>query len=69
MKTIAKTTIIGNFIGKIGFYFLTGAFLYWGWNVVAPHLNAPLFTYWEMMAIRMAIGSLVRMFIPIEGKA
>ena len=59
----------GSFVGRIGGYFLTGAFLYWGWNAVAPHLNAPLFTYWEMMAIRMAIGSLVRMFIPIEIKA
>ena len=59
----------GAFVGKIGGYFLTGAFLYWGWNVVAPHLNAPLFTYWEMMAIRMAIGSLARMFVPIEVKA
>ena len=31
----------GTFVGRIGGYFLTGAFLYWGWNVVAPHLNAP----------------------------
>ena len=59
----------GSFVGKIGGFFLTGAFLYWGWNVVAPHLNAPLFTYWEMMAIRMAIGSLARMFVPIKEKA
>ena len=50
-------------------WLISAAFILWGYSTIAPHLNAPLFTYWEMMAIRMAIGSLARMFVPIEVKA
>lgn len=30
-------------------------FLMWGWNTVAPHLNAPTFGYWEIFAMRMGL--------------
>lgn len=43
-------------------WFINAAFLMWGWTVLAPHLNAPIFSYWEIFAIRMAIGSVVKMF-------
>ena len=52
---------VGKLIGHVAIWFLSATFLYWGWSVVAPHLNAPMFTYWEMFAIRMAINSLFKM--------
>lgn len=51
-------TIIGNVCG----WFLSAAFILWGWSVIAPHLNAPLFNYWEIFAMRVALGSVVAMF-------
>lgn len=40
---------------KICVYFISALFIWWGWNVLAPHLNAPLFGYWEIFAMRMAL--------------
>jgi hypothetical protein len=51
--------VLGELTGTIINWFLTAGFIYWGWTIVAPHLNAPLFTYWEVFAIRMALSSLV----------
>lgn len=51
--------LLGDLIGTILNWFLTAGFIYWGWTVVAPHLNAPMFTYWEVFAIRMALFSLM----------
>ena len=50
--------VVGKFIG----WFLSAGFIYWGWTVVAPLLNAPEFGYWEIFAIRMALGSIFRLF-------
>lgn len=36
---------IGYLLGVIALCFASAGFLMWGWNVVAPHLNAPTFTY------------------------
>lgn len=51
----------GKIVGKGIGWFLSAGFIYWGWTVVAPHLNAPEFTYWEIFAIRMALGSIIAM--------
>lgn len=48
---------IGKIIGRVCAWFLSTAFILWGWNVLAPHLNAPLFSYWEIFAMRMAFSS------------
>jgi hypothetical protein len=61
-KVKAVSAKIGLAIGRIGTWFLTAAFIMWGWNVVAPHLNAPLFDYWEIFAVRMAFGSIATIF-------
>ena len=53
---------IGKIIGKGIGWLLSAGFIYWGWIVIAPHLNAPEFTYWEILAIRMALGSIIAMF-------
>lgn len=46
---------ITNILAKIIVYFVSAGFIMWGWNVIAPHLNAPLFSYWEIFAMRMAL--------------
>jgi hypothetical protein len=48
---------ISNIIARVCTWFLSTAFILWGWNVLAPHLNAPLFDYWEIFAMRMAFSS------------
>jgi TRAP-type C4-dicarboxylate transport system permease small subunit len=47
---------------KICVYFISALFIWWGWNVLAPHLNAPLFNYWEVFAMRMAFSSIAGIF-------
>lgn len=53
---------IGYLIGVIALYFASAGFLMWGWNTVAPHLNAPTFSYWETFAIYMGLGVLAEAF-------
>ena len=43
--------VFGTIAGWCVGWFLCAALLMWGWGVVAPHLNAPLFSYWECFAI------------------
>jgi hypothetical protein len=50
-KGMSAGEIIGTILGTIGGWCICAAFLMWGWSVVAPHLNAPMFTYWETVAI------------------
>lgn len=63
-KTEEKTlsAVLGALFGTIICWFISAGFIYWGWTVLAPHLNAPLFTYWEVFAIRMAVSSLMTIF-------
>ena len=58
-KTAEK---IGYLIGIIALCFASAGFLMWGWNTIAPHLNAPTFTYWETFAIYMGLDALVGIF-------
>lgn len=53
---------IGYFIGAIACRFIGAGFLMWGWNTIAPHLNAPTFSYWETFAIYMGLNALVGIF-------
>lgn len=53
---------IGYLIGLVALCFASVGFLMWGWNTVAPHLNAPTFTYWETFAIYMGLDALVGIF-------
>lgn len=57
-----NTTIenLAKIFGKIISYFISALFIWWGWNVLAPHLNAPLFGYWEIFAMRMALTHITR---------
>lgn len=58
-KTAEK---IGYLIGIIALCFAGAGFLMWGWNTIAPHLNAPTFTYWETFAIYMGLDALAGIF-------
>lgn len=49
-------------VGKIATWFISAAFIMWGWNTIAPHINAPLFSYWEVFAIRMGLSYLMAIF-------
>ena len=53
---------IGYLIGMVALCFASAGFLMWGWNTVAPHLNAPTFTYWETFAIYMGLDALAGIF-------
>lgn len=53
---------IGYFIGTIAYRFIASGFLMWGWNTIAPHLNAPTFSYWETFAIYMGLNALAEVF-------
>lgn len=57
INTTAKE--LGKIIGKIIFYFISALFIWWGWNTLAPHLNSPLFSYWEIFAMRMALTYII----------
>ena len=53
---------IGYFTGTIAYRLIASGFLMWGWNTIAPHLNAPTFSYWETFAIYMGLNALVGVF-------
>ena len=37
-------------------WLISTAFIMWGWNTLAPHINCPTFGYWEMFAMRMGFS-------------
>ena len=51
---------IGKFLGCVGGWFLSALLIWWGWNILAPHINLFTLEYWEMFAIRMAFSSVVK---------
>ena len=46
---------ITDMLSTIVKWFISSAFIMWGWNVLAPHINAPQFGYWEIFAMRMGL--------------
>lgn len=49
---------VASLVGLISKWFISSAFIMWGWNILAPHINCPTFGYWEMFAMRMAFSYL-----------
>ena len=47
--SIAK--ILGIILCTIGGLCIRAALLMWSWNIIAPHFDAPIFTYWEWIVI------------------
>ena len=46
---------ITDLIASVVVWLISAGFIMWGWNTLAPHLNCPLFTYWEIFAMRMGL--------------
>ena len=61
MMENVKKVQISTAIANVANWFISAAFIMWGWNVIAPHLNAPIFTYWEIFGMRMALGHVLGM--------
>ena len=53
---------IGYLTGTIAYRLIAAGVLMWGWNAIAPHLNAPTFSYWETFAIYMGLNALTKVF-------
>ena len=70
MNNNEKTTSekLCEFIGTIGAWFLSAAFILWGWNVIARYCNLPHLTYWEVFAVRMGFSSIMAMIIRPDRK-
>lgn len=62
MKDKAMIDEIAEFAGYVVATFISAALIMWGWNTVAPHLNAPQFGYWEVYAMRMGLKSFIKLF-------
>ena len=54
-----KAELLGGFVGKFVWWLVSTGFILWGWNVIAPHLNCPLFSFWEMFGIRMGFSCVI----------
>ena len=54
-----NSALISGIIANIATWFVSAGFIMWGWNTLAPHLNCPLFTYWEIFSMRMALSYLM----------
>ena len=48
-------TFITELTASIVAWLISAGLIMWGWNTLAPHLNCPLFTYWEIFAMRMGL--------------
>lgn len=60
MKSVSRQ--MGTLIGCICGVLLSAGLIMWGWNTVAPHFNAPVFTYWEVLIVRLALQSITNIF-------
>ena len=59
MKNTTKNKIsitIAPLLSAIVIWFISAGFIMWGWNTLAPHINYPLFSYWEIFAMRMGLS-------------
>lgn len=64
--TVAQA--LGTIVGKIAVWFISAAFIWWGWNIFAWHFNLPQFEYMEVFAMRMALSQLMMIFWQITGR-
>ena len=52
-ETVGDTC--GILVGALFGWLVAPALLLWSWGIIAPHLNAPLFGYWEMFGIYIGL--------------
>lgn len=61
-KNTTRDKII-DLIATICVWFISALFIWWGWSVLAPHINAPTFSYIEIFAMRMGLSFLMRIIL------
>ena len=59
-KIMENSKKLGEVVGKILVCFISALLIMWGWNTIAPYLGCPLFTYWEVFAMRMGLIQIVK---------
>ena len=52
--------VFGALAGRVAAWFISAAFIWWGWNIFAGHFNLPQFEYMEVFAMRMALTYIMR---------
>lgn len=67
-KKMTVAQALGTIVGKIVVWFISAAFIWWGWNIFAWHFNLPQFEYMEVFAMRMALSQLMMIFWQITGR-
>lgn len=67
-KKMTVAQALGTIVGKIAVWFISAAFIWWGWNIFAWHFNLPQFEYMEVFAMRMALSQLMMIFWQITGR-
>ncbi len=60
MKKKITAECVGTWVTAVIGWLCSTIFIWWGWSVLAPHLNAPLFDYWEIFAMRMALSCVMK---------
>lgn len=66
-KKIIEQTI-STIIVHVILWFVSAAFIWWGWNIFAEHFNLPQFEYMEVFAMRMALTYIMNIFWQKTGK-
>ena len=51
MKTFKE--YVAELIARLIHYCVSAFFIMWGWNTLAPYIDAPTFAFLEILAIRM----------------
>lgn len=67
-KKMTAGQALGTIVGRVAVWFISAAFIWWGWNVFAWHFNLPQFEYMEVFAMRMALSQLMMIFWQITGR-
>lgn len=55
-KKMTLSASISEFLATVAMWFASAGFIMWGWNTLAPYINCPLFTYWEIFAMRVGLS-------------
>lgn len=63
MNKINWSELLTKLINSAVRWCISAAFIMWGWNTLAPHINCPAFTYWEIFAMRMGLAYVVQMLV------
>ena len=61
-KRMTMKQAFSTVVGRVALWFVSAAFIWWGWNTFAGHFNLPQFEYMEVFAMRMALTYIMKIF-------